>query len=175
MFKINMGDLETAFDYHGDADELTYFLDLELGEVVMSTREQRDLLDEVYQDYADPETGKIDWPSVLPRLDDMGWEVEPLPGEDLIRLDVEHTRFLVVPQTPSHEGYEDMVGFIKTVANPRLQIRLEKAIEQRSPFRLFKEALLGDERERQRWFVYRDESLRRRITAWLEAEGIELI
>lgn len=172
--KINLMDLESAFEHRDFSMEMDYFLDLETGEVVLVTGEQRWLLEEVYEEYADPETGEVDWPTILPELDIPDWQKETLPLAD----DVEAgfgTRYIRIPQVESYEGYEDMVAFIETVSNPRLQDRLERGIHGRGAFRYFKDVLLDYPNERERWFRFRDERMRQRVLDWLDEEGVEPI
>ena len=46
--KIDLMDLESAFEHHDFSMEMDYFLDLETGEVVLVTGEERRLLEDVY-------------------------------------------------------------------------------------------------------------------------------
>ena len=77
--KFNMMDLESAFEHHDPLMETSYFLDLETGEVAMTTREERRLLEDIYEQYGDPETGEVDWPTILPELDIPDWQKKPWP------------------------------------------------------------------------------------------------
>ena len=172
--KVNMMDLESAFEHHDPLMETSYFLDLETGEVAMTTREERRLLEDIYEQYGDPETGEVDWPTILPELDIPDWQKETLAVTDRVEAGY-GTRYIAIPQVESYESYNDMVAFIGTVSNPRLQARLERAISGRGAFRYFKDLLLDYPQERQRWFRFRDERMRQRVLDWLEEEGIEPI
>jgi hypothetical protein len=172
--KINMIDLESAFEHQDPLMETSHFLDLETGEVVMTTREERRLLEDIYEQYGDSETGEVDWPTILPKLDIPDWQKETLPVADLVEAGF-GKRYIAIPQVESYEGYNEMVAFIGTVSNPRLQARLERAISGRGAFRYFKDVLLDYPQERERWFQFRDERMHQRVLEWLEEEGIEPI
>lgn len=77
-----------------------------------------------------------------------------------------------VPQADSHEEYNLMVEFAATVRDRHLREMLEVALDGRGAFRRFKNVLARYPEERQRWFAFRDEDLRRQIDAWLEAVGL---
>jgi hypothetical protein len=129
--------------------ETSYFLDLETGEVVMTTEEERHLLDDIYEQYGDPETGEVNWSTVLPQLDIPDWQKETLIVADRVEAGY-GTRYIAIPQVESYEGYNDMVAFIGTLSNPRLQARLERAISGIGAFRYFKDVLLDYPKERER-------------------------
>lgn len=54
---------------------------------------------------------------------------------------------------------EHREDFNATVRNPRLQEKLERAISGRGAFQYFKDVLLDDPAERERWFRFKDERL----------------
>ncbi|MEJ2262025.1 MAG: UPF0158 family protein [Anaerolineales bacterium] len=172
--KINMMDLELAFESRDNLFDFDYFLDLETGEVIMTTGEEGQLLEKIYERYGDPETGEVDWPTVLAQLDIPDWQKEPLIVADRVESGF-GTRYIRIPQVESREGYHDMVAFIRTVSNPRLQSRLERAISGRGAFRYFKDVLSDYPKERERWFRFRDERMHQRVLDWLESKGIEPI
>lgn len=172
--KIDMMDLELAFESRDDLFDDDYFLDLETGDVIMATGEEDRLLEEIYELYSDPDTGEVDWPTVLAQLDIPEWQKEPLIVGDQIEAGF-GTRYIRIPHVESRDGYYDMVAFIRTVSNPRLQSCLERAISGRGAFRYFKDDLLDYPKERERWFRFQDERMRERILDWLESEGVEPI
>jgi hypothetical protein len=172
--KIDMIELESAFEHHDVILGTSYYLDLETGEVLMITGEERRLLEDIYEQYSDPETGEVDWPTILPQLEIPDWQKQYLPVVDRVEASY-GTRYFAIPQVESYEGYNEMVAFIGTVSNPRLRARLERAISGRGAFRYFKDVLEDYPKERERWFRFRDERMQRRILDWLEEEGIEPI
>ena len=58
QLKIDISDLEMAFEGWGDM--ITYYLDLETGEVLRITDDDQRLLEQIYADYYDEETRSID-------------------------------------------------------------------------------------------------------------------
>jgi hypothetical protein len=68
-----------------------------------------------------------------------------------------------------------MVLFIETVEDPSFQARLSSSIHGRGAFSRFKDTLLDEPSERQRWFAFKDERVRERVLDWLDEEGIEPI
>jgi hypothetical protein len=169
---VNMTELEVAFESFDEIMQVLFYLDLESGEVVMTTEEDRNNLQEAYDTYADPETGQIDWPAVLPQLDLPDWQKQTLMIADQVEAGFGE-RYITVPHDDSREGYNDMVAFIEMITNPRLQNRLERAISGKGAFRYFKDVLLDYPKERERWFEFRNERLRQRMLDWLDSEGIE--
>ncbi len=172
--KINLIDLESAFEHHDELMEISYFLDLETGEVVMTTEEERRLLDDIYEEYSDPVTGEVNWPTILSQLDIPDWQKDTLPLADKVEAGF-GTRYIAIPQVESYEGYDEMVDFIQTVSNLQLQSRLERAISGKGAFRYFKDVLLDYPKERERWFRFQDERMHQRVLDWLEIKNIELI
>ena len=68
-----------------------------------------------------------------------------------------------------------MEAFITTVRDVSLANRLERAISGRGAFRYFKDVLLDHPRERERWFVFKDQRLRERALEWLTEAEIEVV
>lgn len=81
-------------------------------------------------------------------------------------------KYLALPTVDSHDGFRDMEDFIRTVKNAGLRNRLDNAVNQRRPFRKFKDALIGSPEE-QRWFKFQTERNRERAKRWLEDNNIE--
>ncbi len=170
--KINLSDLAEGFEHHDM--EMIYYLDLETSEVLMTTDEGRRLMERIRETCRNEETKQIDWPKAIAEYDIHDWQQEELETLDRIEAGLGN-RYIEIPQEESRVGYNDMEDFIATVTNPYLQARLEKAINDRSPFRHFKDALLSYPKERERWFAFQNERREGRIREWLEEEEIELI
>jgi hypothetical protein len=83
--------------------------------------------------------------------------------------------YIELPQTTSHEGYQNMEDFIETVADSTLQKMLSIAIQGKGAFRRFKDVLLDYPDERQRWFDFESAAQMKRIQRWLDAHEIELV
>jgi hypothetical protein len=69
--------------------------------------------------------------------------------------------------------YGWMADFAETVADRRLREILALAPNGRGAFRRFKDILSEYPAERERWFAFRDERLRREIKEWLADHDIE--
>jgi hypothetical protein len=149
-----------------------YYLDLDTGKVEMVTQDFRGDLNQIYEEYTDEETGKINWETAFQALGTPDWQQEVIQLMDAIEKGLGE-RYLEVPNMPSHEGYRDMEDFIETIRSANLQRQLNTAINGRGPFRNFKIVLLNFPREREMWFQFQGDRMRQRIKEWLEGEGIE--
>ncbi len=168
--KINLEDLTDAFD--SAFDKMWHYLDLETGEVVLVTEDDRRQLEALLED-TDAETIEAIHEAI---------QNEAIPDEEKDALytvalveDGYNSRFIEIPQADSRQGYEDMEAFIETVSNWHLQELLQVAIQGKGAFRRFKDVLAGHAQERERWFRFRDERLRQRVLEWLEMEGVDPI
>jgi len=56
---IDMSELELAFE--GGYDMISYYLDLETGEVITVSEEVRGILETIYESYYDEQTQIVDW------------------------------------------------------------------------------------------------------------------
>jgi hypothetical protein len=169
QLKIDLSELELAFD--SGSEMIAFYLDLETGEVISVSDEERGLLESIYQSYYDDPSEKVDWENAFEKEHVPDWQRERLQDADRVEAGF-GDRFIAIPSEGSHEGYRDMEAFIATVRNRRLQDRLERAISGRGAFRYFKDVLLDYPAERERWFQFKQEQLHLRILDWLEAYGI---
>jgi hypothetical protein len=95
------------------------------------------------------------------------------PSEDEIDDGLDAGYLLLVEPLGSSVEYEWMAGFAESVSDVRLRERLEVALDGRGAFRRFKNALLHDLAERDRWFLFRDERVRQAARDWLADHRIE--
>jgi hypothetical protein len=163
-------ELEDAFE--NSSYEMTFLLDTETGQVILLSDELRDELDSVWAEEA--LTGGVE-PSVLEAILEQreleDWERSAVRAAILFEAGV-GDRYVEIPRQDSREGFMDMEEFIETVGEARLRDRLWGALRQRRPFRRFKDTLLHDEAETERWYVFQRERLRERMQRWLRVEGI---
>jgi hypothetical protein len=169
QIKIDLSELELAFD--SGSEMISYYLDLETGEVISVSDEERGLLESIYESYYDDQSETVDRESAFVNEHVPDWQRELLINADRVEAGF-GDRFISIPSEDSHEGYRDMEAFITSVRNRRLQERLERAISGRGVFRYFKDVLLDYPAERERWFQFKQERLHQRILDWLEAYGI---
>jgi hypothetical protein len=170
--KVNLSDIEIAFETHESAGEVQHYLDLETGDVVMISGENRRNYEAAYEKFADPITGEIDWENVLPQLDLQEWEKDALLEIIAIESD-DGTTYLQIPQQSSRAGYDEMAAFIETLTDEGLQGRLDRAISGKGAFRNFKDVLIDFPNERKQWFQFQNKRLRQNVINWLKSEGIE--
>ncbi len=171
QLKIDLSELEMAFD--SPSEMISYYLDIETGEIKSVSDEERSLLERIYESYYDQQTQTVNWEAAFQEEHVPDWQREGLQDADRVEAGF-GSRFIAIPSESSHEGYHDMEAFITTALNPRLQERLERAIGGRGAFRYFKDVLLDYPVERERWFRFKQERLQQRIREWLEYEGITL-
>ena len=169
QLKIDLSELEMAFD--SGSELISYYLDIETGEVISISDEERGLLERIYASSCDEQTQKVDWEAAFQEEHVPDWQRERLREADRIEADL-GTRLIAIPSESSHEGYRDMEAFIVTVRSPSLQEQLERAISGRGAFRYFKDVLLDYPAERERWFQFKRERLHQRVLDWLESQGI---
>lgn len=166
---IDLSELEMAFD--SGRELISYYLDIETGEVISISGEERGLLENIYESYYDEQTQTLDWEAAFRKEQIPDWQREIMHEADRIEEGF-GSHFIAIPSEGSHEGYRDMEAFIVTVHNPRLQEQLERAISGQGAFRYFKDALLDYPTERERWFQFKQDRLHQRMLDWLEELGI---
>lgn len=118
------------------------------------------------QYFLDLETGEI-----IFCPDDLGM----LPDDDKAHMVIEDTsdRFLVIRGLSSRRGYEIMAEFVETRVRHRVAIhQLQSALSGKSPFRRFKDVLLGYPDIRAEWFDYEKQAYLAEASDWLQDEGI---
>ena len=170
---VDLADLALALAFEDASGEISHYLDLETGAVIVVTDKVHRELERIYAEVAGD--GGIDptwFAEALARRQLPGWRAEALHEADQVEEGF-GTRYVRVPGADSREGYRDMEAFIDTIRSPGLQERLADAIRGRGAFRRFKDALARYPSERARWFAFRDARLRERILSWLVEEEIE--
>jgi hypothetical protein len=169
QLKIELSELEMAFE--SGSEMISYYLDIETGEILSVSDEERDLLESIYESHCDEQTQIVNWEAAFAEEHIPDWQRERI--QDANRVEAgSSSRYIDIPSESSHEGYRDMEDFIFTVRNPRLQERLERAISGRGAFRYFKDAILDYPAERERWFQFKQDRLHQRILDWLDEQGI---
>jgi hypothetical protein len=83
--------------------------------------------------------------------------------------------YVRVEPVSSREQYRWMERFIQMLDPSDLRDELTLAIDGRGAFRRFKDVLMVNATERERWFAFRSERLRVFMEAWLEAHSLEAI
>jgi hypothetical protein len=114
---IDMSELELAFE--GGYEMISYYLDLEPGEVITVSEEVRGILETIYESYYDKQSQTIDWESAFESEKVPDWQRDLMQDADRVEAGFGGT-IIAIPSESSSEGYSDMEVFIDTVRNPRL-------------------------------------------------------
>lgn len=96
-----------------------------------------------------------------------GVDPEDLPDD----LD-DDTRYLRVEAIDSSLSWQIRADFAAQLDDPGLAQRLTAALEQRKPFRRFREVLGDHPRQREAWFAFERVALERHARAWCEERGV---
>ncbi|MBC7098117.1 hypothetical protein H5T52_03225 [Candidatus Bipolaricaulota bacterium] len=154
--KIDLEQLIAAMeDARRDYNE--YFLDRKTGEVEAIPEEL--LRAAGYEDWEETKKG-------LP-----GWE-KPLAGlVEAIVLE-EDPRWINVPFVPTHEVYELMANFAKSLEDEHLGELLDVALDGPGAFRRFKDVLARYPEQLERWYAFKSSYFERKARDWLEGLGI---
>ena len=112
QLKIDLSELEIAFDSGGEM--ISYYLDLETGEVISVSDEERELLESIYESYYDEQSQTVDWESAFEKEHVPDWQREQLQIADRVEAGF-GSRFIAIPSEGTQEGYRDMEAFIATV------------------------------------------------------------
>jgi len=170
--KIDLDELIFAFE-HG-SEEANYYLDLETGQLLLLTDEERHLLARFWDRLPLEEETSVDTVlATIQNLDIPDWQKNSAREAALVELDCEGSRCLAIPYQDSREAYEDMEAFIETVTDEHLAELLAVAIDGRGAFGRFKGVLARYPEVRERWFQFKEERLRQRVLDWLASAGIE--
>ena len=139
QLKIDLSELQMAFE--GGSEITSYYLDIETGEILSISDDERGLLENIYELYYDEQTQTVDWEVAFKDEHTPDWQHERIQDVDRVEAGF-GSRYIEIPSESSQEGYRDMEAFIFTVLNPRMQEQLERAISGRGAFRYFKDVLL---------------------------------
>ena len=171
QLKVDLGEL--AFAFESGFHELSNYLDLETGEIVVVTDDARGHLEAIYE-AMNGEGGEA-LPPLANLVAEWGlhdWQQQAVLQAGAVKRGY-GDRFIAVPQMDSHEAYCDMEDFITTIRNPQLRELLDVAITGRGAFRRFKDVLYNYPHEEKRWFAFKEARMVERVREWLEAHDIE--
>jgi predicted nucleotidyltransferase len=82
-------------------------------------------------------------------------------------------RFKSISKFDSHDAFEWMEGFVATVRDDKVQSKLASALQQRKPFRRFRDAMGSDRRLQQQWRTFESARQREEMIQWLRSIDIE--
>lgn len=132
--------------------------DLDLDMIAMAMQDDGSLGVEYYLNTL---TGEL----VMAGLDDDDLEVD---SEEL-----EDEKYAGVDRIESYESYQHMEDFTRSLAEGKARAELEQALIRHKPFRHFKDVLGFFPEEREAWYRFKDEAMRRVVIEWLV--GIEAV
>jgi len=105
QLKIDLSELELVFD--SGSEMISYYLDLETGEVISVSDEERGSLESIYESYYDEQSQTIDWENAFEKEHVPDWQRELLQNADRVEVGF-GDRFIAIPSECSHEVYCDM-------------------------------------------------------------------
>lgn len=80
--------------------------------------------------------------------------------------------WLHIEAIESSEAFRIMEDFVDECEDPRLARALEQALQQRKPFRRFKDTLADHPAHREAWFAFERRAMERIARLWCEGRGI---
>ena len=98
---------------------------------------------------------------------------EDMEEEDAMRLEAEPDRYLLIEPVSSSVGYEVMSDFVDTLPEGKVSRELARALQQRHPFRRFKDVLLNYPAVREDWFRFHEQAFMKIIQEWLDDHGVD--
>ena len=169
---VDIDALLAAFEYN--SDDISYYLDLETGRVIMVSDDIRWELEAIYEEFYLPDsTERFDLKQILQQRALPEWHQQALLQAD----DVEEyyiRRYIDVPYNDTSIAYRTMQNFINTLSDKALRQKMWHAISGEGAFRHFKTLLAKRPQLRKRWFAFSAKQARQRVLDWLRTEGIQL-
>ena len=89
------------------------------------------------------------------------------------QIEAEPDRYVWIEPVPSSVGYEVMSDFVESLPESKVRRDLAHTLEQRKPFRRFKDALLNHPSIREDWFRFHEQAFIKIIEEWLDDHNIE--
>lgn len=125
--------------------------------------------------FLDLESGKIgmDFDGVSQIWSSYGVDSEDMDDDDI---DFDTQQYLEITDAiVSHDSFQLMEDFASSVTNPSARQALERAIEQRRPFRHFKDALYAFPEIQKQWFEFEAREKVRLAKEWLKMNDIDAV
>ena len=133
-------------------------LTIRVDELIMAFEDQNSEM----QYFFDRQTGEV-----LTVFEDL------MDEEEVERLDADPDRYLLIEPVPSWTGFDIMSDFVETLPEGKVRRELARAIQQKHPFRRFKDVLLNYPPVREDWFRFHEQAFIKNIKEWLEDHGVE--
>ena len=94
--------------------------------------------------------------------------------EDQALLEADPDRYVLIEPAPSSVGYVIMMDFVEILPEGKVRRELDRALEQKRPFRRFKDVLLNYPSVREDWFRFNEQAFIKIIQEWLHDYGLEV-
>jgi hypothetical protein len=137
--QVDLIELEVAFD--SVSPKMTYYLDLETGQVILVTGEAWRMVEEAAASAGPIQEDDIVFGAHLeeqPTVSASDWMQDVVADAKRIQADT-GARYVAIPPRDPHADYHNMQEFVGTVENDSLRERLWDAIQQRGAFRRFRD------------------------------------
>jgi hypothetical protein len=160
MLNVNLDDVAEAMEQGEDGMfgvSIAWYLDTETGKVKMIGGDLSFDVDDPGDEF--PEDAS-DW-------EREAWEDCKAVAEDT------KGRFVQIEHRQTHDAWQVMADFTAEMPDPRLRVRLERAIAGKGAFRRFKDELFAAGDAREQWFAFETQVKRGWAEEWLEELGIE--
>jgi hypothetical protein len=131
QLKIDLSELEMAFD--SGSEMISYYLDLETGEVISLSVEERGLLESIYESYYDEQSKNVDWENAFEKEHVPDWQREQLQNADRVEAGFGDRFFSFQRKVRMMVTATWKPSFRATMRNRHLQERLERAIRGAAP------------------------------------------
>jgi len=137
--------------------DMEYYLDKKTGEVIFLPVEISRYVEEEDENLR----GKL-----------LDWQKKDIKvAQDILFINLD--RYINIPEGAPCNGYDLMVEFAETIVDELLREKLSIALDGRGAFRRFKNVIADYPDYREKWFIFRDERINKKVTEWLNSIGIE--
>ena len=160
MIKLKV-DLEMVVNAMEDVVrvDMEYYLDKETGEVIFLPVE--------VSRYVEGEDENL-------RGELLDWQKKDIKvAQDILFINPD--RYINIPEGAPCNGYDLMVEFAETIEDELLREKLSIALDGRGAFRRFKNVIADYPDYREKWFIFRDERINKKVIEWLNSMGIESV
>lgn len=180
--KINWTDLETAFESTGGdfafMNEISNYFDKETGQVIVVDEMVSGAMDAIMEDLDEAAVEGSDWTDQdvcrTPTYEELSdWMKPAVLSAIALEYGGNIGRFESIPQFDSHDAFEWMEAFVETVRDAAVQKKLASALQQRKPFRKFRDAIGSDRRLQRQWRAFEFARQREAIIEWLSSIDVE--
>jgi hypothetical protein len=147
--KIDMDDLEMAFDSTDPMGEAEWYLDVRNGDVVLVTHDWVDEDSDDIPDWQKPEIARFK-------------DIEANPDA-----------YLLIEPPDSAEDFQAMSDFVDGLKEGTAKQKLADALRNPKPFRQFRNTLAEHASVQAAWFTFKEKWLKQYLKEWLEDNEVD--